>query len=161
MIRTALLVLLPLFTATRASKPCILDDRLNSLRCHETDFRTVRSALAEVYRDIFSLRIDFCDIRVVTEPLLKDEADTSDLRDIALVNSGLEAMAEDTFVGFEVVLERLDLSGNRLSHLPTAILNLTRLASLDLSNNRIKQLPHGSAFNNLNALVSLNLGLNQ
>ena len=69
-------------------------------------------------------------------------------------------MSEDALSGLSGHLRRLDLSGNRLTHLPTALLGLTQLAELDLSDNRIKQLPHGSAFNGLNRLVRLDLALN-
>ncbi len=50
-------------------------------------------------------------------------------------------MSEDALSGLSSRLRRLDLSGNRLSHLPTALLGLAKLKSLDLSNNRIKQVP--------------------
>ena len=64
------------------------------------------------------------------------------------------------FAGLESSLERLDLSGNRLSSLPVAVLGLARLTSLDLGGNKIKQLPHGSAFNGLNRLTHLDLSWN-
>lgn len=55
-------------------------------------------------------------------------------------------------------LTSLDLSGNRLSHLPDEISGLKQLAQLDLSANRMTQFP--SAVLDLTSLESLNLKSN-
>jgi Leucine-rich repeat (LRR) protein len=78
-----------------------------------------------------------------------------------VVNSGVERVAHEAFLGLEDLLEHLDLSGNKLEAIPSAVLNLTRLLSLDVSRNRIRTMPHGAAFNNLNTLVRLDLANNR
>ena len=70
------------------------------------------------------------------------------------------SLSEDALAGLESSLEHLDLSGNGLESIPEAVLALPRLSSLDLAGNAITTLPDGSAFNHLNALLSLDLSDN-
>lgn len=144
-----------------SSRPrCLFDDRMNSLRCRETDYRTVQKSVNEIIFEISILDINFCDLRAISSPLLADNRTMSKLTTVSIVNSGVESMGEDTFKGLEEQLEHLDLSGNDLEQIPKAVLNLSKLIALDLSRNRILALPHGSAFNNMITLVTLNLAEN-
>ncbi len=70
-------------------------------------------------------------------------------------------LSADAFDGLGDTLEHLDLSGNDLETIPAAVLaGLPRLSALDLGGNSIATLPDGSAFNNLNALLRLDLSDN-
>jgi Leucine-rich repeat (LRR) protein len=142
---------------------CSFDDRMNSLRCQDADWRTVRARLGEVQAEVTSIFVNFCRIRSLPDRAFSSNSSRSSsiVSRVSVVNSGLESVAENAFAGLEDRLEHLDLSCNRLETLPAAVLVLHRLVSLDLSRNRIGRLPHGSAFNNLNAIVSLDLSGNQ
>ena len=150
-----------------ADTNCFFDDRMDALRCRGSDLAAIRSAVGQKLGQIAVLDINFCEVPEIAEPLFvaPDSSDpdltSTDLRSVSIVNSGLEVIAEDAFAGVGGQLEELDLSGNLLADLPTAVLNLTRLVTLDLSRNRIGKLPHGSAFNSLNTLVRLDLSENR
>eukprot|EP00095_Tigriopus_kingsejongensis_P000925 maker-scaffold186_size273091-snap-gene-1.45 protein:Tk00925 transcript:maker-scaffold186_size273091-snap-gene-1.45-mRNA-1 annotation:"leucine-rich transmembrane" len=138
---------------------CFFDDRMHALRCRNTDLRDIQRGIDELIFEIFVLDINFCDVPHVSSPLIGNHS-MSDLRTVTLVNSGLEHLAQNAFAGLEAHLEHLDLSGNRLSQVPPAVLNMSKLVSLDLSHNLIHSLPPGSAFNSLNTLVRLDLSEN-
>ena len=141
-------------------RPCLFDDRMNSLRCREAEYRTVQKSINSIIFEISILDINFCDMRSISSPLLANNRTMSRLTTVSVVNSGVTDMVKDTFKGLEEQLEHLDLSGNDLEQIPDAVLNLSKLITLDLSRNRIVTLPHGSAFNNLITLVTLNLAEN-
>ncbi|XP_059089388.1 uncharacterized protein LOC131885375 [Tigriopus californicus] len=145
---------------TRIESQCFFDDRMHALRCRNTDLRHIQSGIDQLIFEIFVLDINFCDVSTLMEPLIGNHS-MSELRTVTLVNSGLAEIAENAFMGLEDHLEHLDLSGNRLTNVPKAILNMVKLISLDLSHNQIRVLPPGSAFNNLNTLVRLDLSENR
>lgn len=144
---------------SKSESQCFFDDRMHALRCRNTDLRHIQSGIDQLIFEIFVLDINFCDVSAIMEPLIGNHS-MSELRTVTLVNSGLATIAENAFMGLEDHLEHLDLSGNRLTRVPRAILNMVKLISLDLSHNQIRALPPGSAFNNLNTLVRLDLSEN-
>lgn len=160
LLKVLLIVLHLSLSLFQAQDECSFDGRINSLRCQGVSLREVQSGLKQIGTQVQNVFVNFCDIPAISEPLLKDDHQPIKIRAVAIMNSGLKELGLDALVGLESALESLDLSGNQLQSVPRAVLNLTRLTHLDLSRNQIGLLPHGSAFNNLNGLVSLKLGGN-
>ncbi len=140
-----------------SASSCWLDSRVSALRCRNVDLAHIQLALRR-RNEVFST----LDVRHCALARVRSRLDAPpDVRRVTLANSGLRALSTDAFDTVRESLTYLDLSGNELSHLPVALLDLARLEELDLSSNRIKQLPHAAAFNGLNALTRLDLSLNR
>ncbi|XP_072479667.1 leucine-rich repeat-containing protein 57 [Notamacropus eugenii] len=83
---------------------------------------------------------------------------TSNLRTIDLSNNKIEHLPP-ALIGKFSLLRSLTLNHNRLAVLPEELCKLTKLETLHLNNNRLTQLP--AAFGQLSALKSLSLSGNQ
>lgn len=136
---------------------------LDAARCQHADAAFIKDYLDQLKPQLspatlLELEINECNLTKLAGP---DALARIGLRRLSIQNSRLEALAFDSLVGQENVLEELDLSGNRLEEIPTAIANLTALIRLNLSRNRIRSLPQGSVFFHLLKLRHLNLNNNR
>ena len=140
------------------SGACSFDDRIGALRCEgaDTDWGAVEASLSA---QVSSVVVSFCSVPSLP-PSAFGNRSLSLLRRLTVSHSGLATVAPGAFEGVADALEYLDLSRNKLTLIPLAVLDLAALISLDLSGNLIKTLPHGSAFNNLNVLIRLDLSRN-
>lgn len=146
----------------RMSSTGTIEKALDAARCQHADAPFIKGYLDQLRPQLngtlLELEINECHLTNLTGP---DALARIGFRRLSIQNSGLETLAVDSLTGQENVLEELDLSGNRLKEIPTAISNLTALIRLDVSRNRIRSLPQGAVFFHLLKLRHLNLNYNQ
>lgn len=135
---------------------------LDAARCQNADADFIQSFLEQIKPqlggNLLELEISDC---VLPSLSGQNALARIGLRRLSIQHSGLETLATDSLAGQENVLEELDLSGNSLEEIPSAIRNLTALVRLDLSRNRIRSLPQGAVFFHLLKLRHLNLNYNR
>uniref|UniRef100_T1JLL3 Fibronectin type-III domain-containing protein n=1 Tax=Strigamia maritima TaxID=126957 RepID=T1JLL3_STRMM len=88
--------------------------------------------------NVSSVDISECDIHTLPNLFAQFENNVETIR---VANSRVQFVAGNAFTGLENRLKNLDMSGNKLVTLPSAIQNLKQLVTLDISDNNIRIFP--------------------
>ena len=139
-----------------------VDKVMDTARCQNADELFVRKFLNQLKPQLVAgILLDFEMTDCYLTHLERDLLNEMHLRRLTIQRSGLESLSRLCFNGQENTLEELDLSGNRLTEIPTALTNLTALVRLDLSKNRLSSLSQGVIFFRLIKLRHINLNNNR
>lgn len=134
--------------------------RLPSLTALQLDYNRVAALSGDILRAVAS-RVNTLSLarNVVRELPPASFKEFTQLEALDLSGNLLTNIAATTFTGLEESLAELKLSGNRLTSLSSAPVDLPQLAVLDVSQNQLTEISP-MAFTHLPSLVHLNLSHN-